>query len=117
MFNGEHGIALHAMQGNRASSPGEEEVSWFLSSCCLNLEYILDLQRAWPFKTRVCSATSELLSSYGRRLTKLHEAWQVNMDASQAEAGDPGSLSTCHSDTGIPINFQQESGIAQLLKH
>ena len=31
MFDGEHGIALHAMQGNRASSPGEGEVSWFYS--------------------------------------------------------------------------------------
>ena len=82
MFNGEDGIALHAMQGNRASSLGEGEVSWFFPSCCLNLEYILEFQRAWPFKTRVCSVTSELLSSYGRHLTKLHEAWQVNMDAS-----------------------------------
>ena len=32
MFDGEHGIALHAMQGNRASSHGEGDVSWFLSS-------------------------------------------------------------------------------------
>ena len=31
MFDGERGIALHAMQGNRASSPGEGEVSWFYS--------------------------------------------------------------------------------------
>ena len=28
-FDGEHGIALHAMQGNRASSLSEGEVSWF----------------------------------------------------------------------------------------
>ena len=111
MFNVEYGLALHAMQGNQASSRGEGEVSWFFSSCCLNLEYILEFQRAWPFKTRFCSAMSELLSSYGRHLTKLHEAWQVNMDASRAEAGDPESLSTCHSDIGIPINFQKESGI------
>ena len=111
VFNGEDGIALHAMQGNRASSLGEGEVSWFFPSCCLNLQYILEFQRAWPFKTHVCSATSELLSSYGRHLTKLHEAWQVNMDASRAEAGDSGSLSNCHSNIGIPIKFQQESGI------
>ena len=111
MFNGEDGIAFHAMQGNRASSLGEGEVSWFFPSCCLNLEYILEFQRAWPFKTRVCSATSELLSRYGRHLTKLHEAWQVNTNASLAEAGDPGSLSNCHSNIGIPIKFQQESGI------
>ena len=28
--------------------------------------------------------------------------------------GDPGSLSICHSDIGIPINFQEESGIVSL---
>ena len=32
MFDCEHGIALHAMQGNRASSLGKWEVSWFFSS-------------------------------------------------------------------------------------
>ena len=31
MFDGEHGIALNAMQGNQASSRGEEKVSWFFS--------------------------------------------------------------------------------------
>ena len=29
MFDWENAIALHAMQGNRASSRGEGEVSWF----------------------------------------------------------------------------------------
>ena len=33
MFDWEQFIALHAMQGNRASSLGEAEVSWFFSSC------------------------------------------------------------------------------------
>ena len=33
LFNWEQGIALHAMQGNRASSLNEGEVSWFFSSC------------------------------------------------------------------------------------
>ena len=33
MFDWEHGIALHAVQGNRASSPSEGEVSWLFSSC------------------------------------------------------------------------------------
>ena len=41
----------------------------------------------------------------------LLEAWQGNMDASQQEAGNTGSLSSFHSDIRIPINFQQESGI------
>ena len=62
MFDDEHGIALHAMQGNRASFYHEGEVSWFFSSCGGNLCYILELRRGWPFKTRICSMTSGLLS-------------------------------------------------------
>ena len=56
MFDGEQGIALHAMQGNRASSLSEAEISWFLSSCGGNLGYILEVRRGWPFETRVCLA-------------------------------------------------------------
>ena len=41
MFDGEHGIALHTMQGNRDSSHREGEVSWFFSICGENLRYIL----------------------------------------------------------------------------
>ena len=33
MFDGERGITLHAMQGNRASSCGEGEFSLIFSSC------------------------------------------------------------------------------------
>ena len=33
MFDWENAIALHAMQGNRASFRGEGEVSWVFSSC------------------------------------------------------------------------------------
>ena len=33
VFDWENAIALHAMPGNRASSRGEEEVSWVFSSC------------------------------------------------------------------------------------
>ena len=33
VFDWENAIALHAMQGNRASSRGEGEVSWVFSSC------------------------------------------------------------------------------------
>ena len=32
MFDWENAIALHAVQGNQASSPGEGEVSWVFSS-------------------------------------------------------------------------------------
>ena len=44
MFDWEHGIALHAMQGNRASSHGKGEVSKLFSSCSGNLGYILELR-------------------------------------------------------------------------
>ena len=33
MFDWEHGIALHGMQVNRASSLGKREVSWVFSNC------------------------------------------------------------------------------------
>ena len=44
VFDGEHAIGLHAMQGNRASNRGEAEGSWLLSSCGWNLAYILKLR-------------------------------------------------------------------------
>ena len=43
MFNWEYDIALHEMQGNQASSPGEGYVSWDFSSCGGNLGYVLEL--------------------------------------------------------------------------
>ena len=71
MFDWEHGIAMHAMQWNWASSLGEGEVSWLLSRCAGNLGYILELQWGWPFKIRVCSAMSGILSSYDGHLRNL----------------------------------------------
>ena len=44
LFDWEQGIALHAMQGNRASSLSEGEVSWFFSSCGWKLGYIFELR-------------------------------------------------------------------------
>ena len=41
VFDGEHAVALHAMQGNQASFHGEGEVSWILSNFFRNLGYIL----------------------------------------------------------------------------
>ena len=99
------------MQGNWASSHGEGEVSWFFLSCLRNLGYILELQRGRFFKACACSVTSGLLSSYKGHLSNLFEAWQGHTDASQGEAGDQVSLSSCQSDIGIPINFHEESGI------
>ena len=55
------------------------------------------------------------MSSYvGHRLNLL-EVWQGNKDKYRSEPGEPGYLSSCHSDIGIPINFQQESGIITFL--
>ena len=111
MFDGEHGIALHATQGNRASSPFEGEVSWFFLSYGGNLVYILELRREWSFKTHVCSATAGLLSSYKGQLRNLQEAWRGNTEASRGQPGDPDYLSICPSDIGFPINYQDESSI------
>ena len=72
MFDWEHGIALHAMQGNRASSPGEGDVSWDFSTWGRNLGYIIQLQRGWTFETLFGSAKSEFLSSYDGHLRNLN---------------------------------------------
>ena len=74
MFDWEYGIALHAMRGNRASSPGEGDVSWDFSSSGRNLGYILDLEQGWPFETPHYSVKSGLLSSYDRHLRNLNLA-------------------------------------------
>ena len=58
VFDWEYGIALHAMQGNRASFPREGDVSYDFSSCSKNLGYIRELQQGWPFETPPCSAKS-----------------------------------------------------------
>ena len=72
MFDWKLGIALHPVQGNWASSRGKGVVSWVFSSCSRNLGYIIELRQGWPFKTRVCSATSGLLSSYDGHLRNLN---------------------------------------------
>ena len=87
VFDYEHGTPQHEMQGNRASSCGEGEVSWDFSSCGRHLVFILELRRGWPFETRVCSVKSGLLSRYDGHLWKLNYAWQENTDASEGEPG------------------------------
>ena len=72
MFDWEYGIALHAMQGNQASSPVERDVLWDFSSCGRNLGYILELQRGWTFETPLYSVKSGLLSSYDGHLRNLN---------------------------------------------
>ena len=44
LFDWEEGSALHAMNGNWASSLSEREASWFFSSCGVNLGYVLELR-------------------------------------------------------------------------
>ena len=109
--NWELGTPQHEMQGNRASSHGEGEVSWVFSSYGRHLVYILELRRGWPFETRVCSAMSGLLSSYDGQLGKLNYATQENTEASRGEPGGQASLIRWHSYIGIPINFHEVSGI------
>ena len=72
VFDWEYGIALHAMQGNRASFPSEGNVSCDFSSCGRNLGYILELQQGGPFETPLCSAKSGLLSIYDGHLRNLN---------------------------------------------
>ena len=64
VFDWEFGIALHAVQANRASFPSEGDVSYDFSCCGRNLGNIRELQRGWPFETPLCSAKSGLLCSY-----------------------------------------------------
>ena len=63
MFDWEHGIVPHIMQGTRALTLAEGDVSWDFSSCSRNLGYILELQWGWPFETPLGSAKSGFLSS------------------------------------------------------
>ena len=70
MFDWENAIALHAMQGNRASSRGEGDVSLIFSSCGRHVGYILELRRGCPFETGVCLVRSGHLSRYDGHLGK-----------------------------------------------
>ena len=105
VFDCAHGTPQHEIQGNRASSCIEGEVSGVFSSCGTHLVYILELRRGWTFETRVCSAKSGLLSSYDGHHGKLNYAWQENTDASGGEPGGQASLISYHNYIGIPINF------------
>ena len=73
--------------------------------------YILVLRRGWPFEIRVFSGKSGLLSSYDGHLGQLNHAWHENTDASGGDPGGQASLISWHSYIGIPINFDEESGI------
>ena len=47
-FDWENAIDLHAMQGNRASSRGEWEVSWVFSSCGRHLGVYSQVTKGMP---------------------------------------------------------------------
>ena len=111
MFHWENTIVLDAMQGNWASSRGEWGVSWDLSSCGISLGYILELRQECPFETRVCLAKSRHCLGTTDTSGILNLAWQDNSDSSAVEMGDQASFSSFPSDIGIPIDFQEESGI------
>ena len=109
MFDGEHGIALHAMRGSRASSHGEGEFSYIFLSCSGNLGYILELRRGWPFKTRACSATSGVLSSYNGHRRNLR-CW--NWCSSSLETGVSGNLWSCLKEVKPLVMYDVECGMA-----
>ena len=112
-FDGEYGIVLHAVEGNSTSSRGEGEVSWFFSCCSGNPGYILKLWWGWPFKTRVCSVTSVLVSNYKGHLRNLFKAWQGNRDLSRGEAGDPFEIMSW-VDIDNSTSFQIEISLIYL---
>ena len=86
VFYCEHGIAVHATQGIRASCLSEGEVSLFFSSGSENLGYILELWLGGPFKAHIYSVMSGLVSVYNGYLRNLNKAWQDSTDASRSEA-------------------------------
>ena len=59
MFNWEYRIVMHAMQGNRASSPGDRDVSWDFSSYGKNLGYNLELERDGHSKLHFVQQTQD----------------------------------------------------------
>ena len=72
VFDWEYGIALHAMQRNRASFPSEGDVSCDFSICGRKQGCIRELQRRWTLETPLCSAKSGLLCSYEGHLRNLN---------------------------------------------
>ena len=63
VFDWEHGLAMHSMQGILASSSTQGNISRDFSTCSRNLGYIVELQQGWPFETPLCSVKSGHLCS------------------------------------------------------
>ena len=96
MFDWEHGIALPALQGNRASSRSEGEVSRISSSCSGNLGYILELRWGWPFKTRVCQRCQDSCLLM-RDTSGIHISLAVYINWWSSKSVNPNFISTDHS--------------------
>ena len=105
MFHWENTIALDTMQGNRASSCGEGEVSWLFSSCSRHQVHIQEFRHRCPSESRVCSVKSGLLSIYHGQLRNLNKAWEDKSYTSGGEAGGQVFLISWHSYIGIPIKL------------
>ena len=72
MFDWENAIALDTMQGNRASSRREGNVSYVFSSWGKNLGYVLEIWQGCPFETGVGSVKSGHLSRYEGQLRNVN---------------------------------------------
>ena len=72
VFDFEHGIVLHPVEGIRALTPTDKDDSWDFLSCSRNLGYIFELQRGWTFETPLGSAKSGFLSSLDGHVRKVN---------------------------------------------
>ena len=89
-FEREFGIALEALQGKRASSHVEGEISWFFSSCLGTLEVPLNLRLGHQKTSCVALGKSSLLlSCEGKRRIAL-ESLHCNGAISRIKAGGRG---------------------------
>ena len=137
VFDGEHEIALHVIQGYRASSRGEEEVSLFFSSCDGNGGYILEVGRgglsiilfvhrcqdshlvAWDtseFSLRIGRATGTPLDvrrepkgpfPFATGILGLLSIFKRSQASSPFEAWNSPCLSRCQSDVRPPIEMSR----------
>ena len=110
MFDGELGIALHAMQGNRASSPGEGEISWFYSVAVITWGIFSSFLGDEPSKLVFvqlrqdsCLVTRDARGIYSRLGRAIRTLLVVRQETK--------FLFLISSDIGILLNFQHESGI------
>ena len=138
MFAGEHGIALHAMLGNRASFHGEWDVSWSFSSCGWNLDIFssykgdghpmlvwlhqdscIVVRDTTGFSTRLLRAIWTLLEE--RWETKGHflfftvilgflSIFKKSQASSPFEAWNSACLSRCQRDVRPPVQMRRGHG-------